>query len=89
MGDRFSIEQYWNGVDFYSTELIHRTTSGETYSVLIDGDDSKVWKCRFEAEGKASELKLLTHRNFLAIYNWDTHTLTRPGGRRGMAEPLK
>ncbi|WP_395751757.1 hypothetical protein [Prosthecobacter sp.] len=42
-GHQFQVVQYWNGMDFYSTELRITTPDGSTASHTLDGDDSKSW----------------------------------------------
>jgi hypothetical protein len=36
--------QYWNRVDFYSTELRVTSPGGSTETHTLDGDDSKSWR---------------------------------------------
>ncbi|MFA6173070.1 MAG: hypothetical protein WC701_05235 [Kiritimatiellales bacterium] len=43
-GNSFQIVQYWNHVDFYSTELHHRKPDGSMEIIPLDGDDKKRWK---------------------------------------------
>jgi hypothetical protein len=42
-GYRFRVIQYWNNVDFYSTELHIISPDGKTEVRTLDGDDSKSW----------------------------------------------
>lgn len=42
-GHRVSIVQYWNHVDFYTTEARISDPDGATSVSLIDGDASKSW----------------------------------------------
>jgi hypothetical protein len=42
-GRTFRVIQYWNRVDFYSTEL-HVISPGDTEVYTLDGDDSKSWR---------------------------------------------
>jgi hypothetical protein len=42
-GYRFRVVQYWNRVDFYSTELHITSPTGQTDVRTLDGDDSKSW----------------------------------------------
>ena len=42
-GHVFQVVQYWNRVDFYSTELHITKPGGRTEWHTLDGDDSKTW----------------------------------------------
>lgn len=42
-GHVFQVVQYWNRVDFYSTELYVATPDGRSKMHTLDGDDSKSW----------------------------------------------
>jgi hypothetical protein len=43
-GHSFRVMQYWNRVDFYSTELRITSPDGSTETHTLDGDDSKSWR---------------------------------------------
>jgi hypothetical protein len=43
-GHVFRVVQYWNGVDFYSTELRVTAPDGKTEVYLLDADDQKSWR---------------------------------------------
>jgi hypothetical protein len=43
-GHTFRVVQYWNRVDFYSTELRVTSPDGRTDTHMLDGDDSKSWR---------------------------------------------
>src|SRR5436190_22840166 len=43
-GHAFRVVQYWNHVDFYSTELRVTLPDGTTETHTLDGDDSKSWR---------------------------------------------
>ena len=43
-GHSFRVVQYWNRVDFYSTELRVTSPDGSTETHTLDGDDSKRWR---------------------------------------------
>jgi len=40
-GERFKVVQYWNHVDFYTTEVQITKTDGSTSVVVIDGDANR------------------------------------------------
>jgi hypothetical protein len=42
-GHSFKVIQYWNRVDFYTTELLHTSPAGSVNTHVLDGDDSKSW----------------------------------------------
>jgi hypothetical protein len=42
-GSEFRVVQYWNHIDFYSTELQHIQPGGQHESWVLDGDDRKRW----------------------------------------------
>ena len=43
-GYAFRVVQYWNRVDFYSTELRVTSPDGRTETHTLDGDDGKSWR---------------------------------------------
>jgi hypothetical protein len=43
-GHTFRVVQYWNRVDFYTTELRVTSPDGSTETHTLDGDDSKSWR---------------------------------------------
>lgn len=43
-GYSFRVMQYWNRVDFYSTELHIVSPDGSRQEHTLDGDDSKSWR---------------------------------------------
>jgi len=50
-GQSFSVVQYWNHIDFYSTELQHLSSDGHSESYTLDGDDHKRWSAQIVADG--------------------------------------
>ena len=40
-GHTFRILQYWNGIDFYTTELQHQSPNGVVTTVCLDADDRR------------------------------------------------
>ena len=49
-GQRFQVIQFWNYVDFYTTELVVSKTDGTTSRKLIDGDSSKASRARITVD---------------------------------------
>jgi hypothetical protein len=43
-GYTFRVVQYWNHIDFYSTELRITSPNGTTETHTLDGDDIKTWR---------------------------------------------
>jgi len=42
-GYSFQVVQYWNHIDFYTTELRITSPDGKTDTRTLDGDDAKSW----------------------------------------------
>ena len=42
-GSELRVVQYWNHVDFYTTELWHTTPAGQRDIQVLDGDHCKSW----------------------------------------------
>ena len=42
-GGELRVVQYWNHVDFYTTELWHTSPAGSRDVRVLDGDDCKSW----------------------------------------------
>jgi hypothetical protein len=49
-GYQISIVQYWNHVDFYTTEARITSPEGVTSISLLDGDASKTWSATLEID---------------------------------------
>ena len=49
-GYQVSIVQYWNHVDFYTTEARMTAPGGATSIILIDGDAAKSWSATLEMD---------------------------------------
>jgi hypothetical protein len=56
---QISIVQYWNHVDFYTTEARITAPGGATSIILIDGDAAKSWSATLEMDPSQS---LATYR---------------------------
>ena len=83
-GERFKIVQFWNGVDFYTTQVEDIRPDGTVHIAVIDGDDRKQWPCSakvIEAEKKL--LITLSDRSPPIEYMWDKKLfVTLPGWQR-------
>lgn len=76
-GHQFSVIQWWNGSDFYSTYFlvcsINPTNgAGAFKSVVIHGDDRKLWSCRLIINEQTHEVEVRRGFRSLGTYNWDT-----------------
>ncbi len=49
-GQRLEVVQFWNHVDFYTTELVVTKTDGTIRRKLIDGDSKKGWTARITVD---------------------------------------
>ena len=49
-GQRLEVVQFWNHVDFYTTELVVTKTDGTILRKLIDGDSKKGWTARITVD---------------------------------------
>ncbi|MGL5016543.1 MAG: hypothetical protein ACRDBP_00295 [Luteolibacter sp.] len=64
-GYQISIVQYWNHVDFYTTEARIAGPDGVTSLSLLDGDASKAWSATLEVDPseKSATFKLPNGRS--------------------------
>jgi len=69
-GYTFRVVQYWNHVDFYSTELHVTTPDGHTEIHTLDGDDAKSWRVPLTVDepGRVASVTLSGGR--LRTVNW-------------------
>ena len=69
-GHRISIVQYWNHVDFYTTEARLTSPDGATSVTLLDGDASKSWSGTLEIDPpqKSAAFRLLEGRT--GVISW-------------------
>ena len=51
-GVKFELNQFWNNVDFYTTELRVIEPSGHENTILVDGDASKAWNAKLVIDEK-------------------------------------
>ena len=51
-GVKFELNQFWNNVDFYTTELRVVEPSGQEKTILVDGDASKAWRADLVVDEK-------------------------------------
>lgn len=53
-GYHFRVVQYWNQIDFYSTELHVTLPDGSLRLHTLDGDDSKEWRAKITVDEEKS-----------------------------------
>jgi hypothetical protein len=74
------IRQWWNGSDFYSTELCHIQTNGTRFYVLVDPDSIKMWNCTLRPGELGSEVDIFHHRNKLGTYSFANYAFRLNNG---------
>ena len=82
-GHTFQIVQYWNGSDFYTTELEDRGPDGQLHIAQIDWDDNKHWSCAvnlIEAERKV--IIRFPSEPEMWEYRWDLGYIVAPHDRK-------
>lgn len=69
-GETFTVIQYWNHSDFYSTELHHYFPDGHVTVDTLDGDDAKSWSVpiRVDEQGRVVTVTLSGHRQRTVSY---------------------
>lgn len=55
-GTRLRVEQYWNHIDFYSTDFYATPPGGKTVKYVIDGDDRKRWRGEIQISGTSARI---------------------------------
>ena len=83
-GHQFSVIQWWNGFDFYSTFFLigslKATNSQDMFKfVVIHGDDKKLWNCHLRINEESHEVEVRTWFRSLGTYNWVTETYMSHG----------
>jgi hypothetical protein len=58
-GEVVRVIQYWNRVDFYSTELHYIPTTGLSIVSTLDGDDYKHWHVPLAVDWKKKQAKVI------------------------------
>src|SRR5688500_1646229 len=57
-GESVRVIQYWNRIDFYSTELEYVGTNGTVTTCTLDGDDSKSWRVPLVVDWERKKAKV-------------------------------
>ena len=89
-GYQFEVNQYWNGVDFYTTSFEVRPPNksyGLTYT--LDGDDHKRWRCGLQIDEthKTVTVTVLLGLGVFGSFDWENEVFKRSDG--DVVEPLK
>ncbi|HUS37589.1 MAG TPA: hypothetical protein VM680_19730 [Verrucomicrobiae bacterium] len=66
-GEVVRVIQYWNRVDFYSTELHYAGTNGAATVCTLDADDSKHWSVPLEVDWEKKKAKVMLGAGHLRI----------------------
>lgn len=69
-GHSFRVIQYWNHVDFYNTELIHRFPDGSIEQHVLDGDDSKSWRVPLSVDESQKVITVTLGGNRVRKVTW-------------------
>jgi hypothetical protein len=69
-GYSFRVIQYWNHVDFYSTELHIKSPDGRTDIRTLDGDDWKTWRVPMTLDEEQRVVSVTLGGNRLRMEKW-------------------
>lgn len=82
-GHRFQVVQYWNGVDFYTTELEDMNPNGQLTVAQIDWDDTKQWSCTMKVvEAEKKVVVTFPSEPEVWEYRWDLGYIVAPRDRK-------
>jgi hypothetical protein len=70
-GHSFRVIQYWNHVDFYTTELVHTLPGGRVIQTVLDGDDNKSWSVPMVVDEKGRSVHVTLSGKRLRRISWD------------------
>lgn len=73
-GHRFRVEQYWNHVDFYTTNLLVIHPNGTVTTHLIDADDSKCWSVPLVVDERRRTVAIILNDDWVCETGWDDRT---------------
>jgi hypothetical protein len=81
-GGRFLVAQYWNGYDFYTTQLEEFAPDGMMRVRVIDGDDRKQKQCQIQLlEEEETVVITLGDGSAPIRYEWNEKKFVMPPGR--------
>ena len=69
-GFTFQVIQYWNHVDFYTTELRVTSPDGHTEIHVLDGDDAKSWRVPMVVSEKNRTVTITLGGNRIKQVDW-------------------
>lgn len=69
-GFRFQVVQYWNHIDFYSTELRVTSPGGHTQIYTLDGDDAKSWRVPMTVDEQRRVVSITLGGGRLRTVSW-------------------
>ena len=82
-GHRFQVVQYWNGSDFYTTEVEDLRPDGQLAVAQIDWDDNKHWSGTIQVVESDKKLVITFPRDSRVFeYRWDLGVIVAPYDRR-------
>jgi hypothetical protein len=70
-GHSFRVIQYWNHVDFYTTELVHTLPGGRVIQTVLDSDDNKSWSVPMVIDEKGRSVHVTLSGRRLRRISWD------------------
>ena len=86
-GGRFLVTQYWNGYDFYTTQLEEFDPDGAMLVRVIDGDDRKQKQCQIRIlEEERTAIVTLADGSVPIRYLWDEDRFVMPPGRQRLRD---
>lgn len=69
-GHTFRIIQYWNGEDFYNTELWHTYPNGKLDRKVVDSDDVKQWNASLSVDAAHQQVGMTIGENHFQPQPW-------------------
>jgi uncharacterized protein YndB with AHSA1/START domain len=82
-GHQFQVVQYWNGSDFYTTEVEDLRPDGQLAVAQIDWDDNKHWSGAIRVVNPEQKLVITFPRDSRVFeYRWDIAAIVAPYDRR-------
>lgn len=70
-GYHFRVVQYWNQIDFYSTEFHVTLSDGSLRAHTLDGDDSKKWRAMITVDEEKRTVAVSFPGSAERSFAWD------------------
>jgi hypothetical protein len=81
-GHKLLVVQKWNGIDFYTTYLKHKSPGGKTESsFVVDPDDRKRWRCELRVDELNQEAKVVLGGHVIGTLHIATNIFVRSDGQ--------